>query len=311
LFAIVVFIVYLLLPAGLLLRDWKYADKGTRNYQRFTKGLLGLWVIFGLLYAFLYWEQNSENKDLQVKVNELVKNSNTQSKLINSLNEIITTKFEAAAIRDLDEAAKIVEERYNRIIEALPQETNKWTQDLKNQLERKRHQVDELIEERRQVFQRSIPFLNGFFGYVLVQFDEIVNAYQKNGIDLKLTGQGDYDLFDSKNYKLRDVILPNKNVIYVALHAGTLKNGEVKHYPTLSFFGHLPSYRFRFTIEAQTGEGKIILSTPDIVTSIAYPIDQDPLLDEARKRAVRERLNDLFECVYLSPPSTVANKMYK
>ena len=71
-----VFLIFVLLPAGWLLRDWKYSDKRTKKYRYTTKALLALWVIFGTLSTFHHWDQNNENKNLQNKVNELISGKN-------------------------------------------------------------------------------------------------------------------------------------------------------------------------------------------------------------------------------------------
>ena len=103
----------MLLPAGWLLRDWKFSDKRTKKYQRITKALLAFWVFFGSLSTYYYWKQNSENKYLQENVNELVKGKNDllekTSNLSNQISEYqkeIRTKDER--IRELEKQARIL-----------------------------------------------------------------------------------------------------------------------------------------------------------------------------------------------------------
>jgi cell division protein FtsB len=62
----------MLLPAGWLLRDWKFSDKRTNKYRNATKCLLILWVVFGALSAYFYWDQINDNRNLQDQVRELI-----------------------------------------------------------------------------------------------------------------------------------------------------------------------------------------------------------------------------------------------
>jgi len=112
-FDTLVFCIYMLLPAGWLLRDWKFSDKRTKTYRRSTKALLVVWVCFAAFSAYYYWKQNNENKCLHGSVNELVngkdkllgKTSNLSSQ-IEEYQKQITVKD--ARIMELEKQAMIL-----------------------------------------------------------------------------------------------------------------------------------------------------------------------------------------------------------
>jgi len=103
----------MLLPAGWLLRDWKVSDKRTTKYRHTTLALLVLWVIFGSLATYYYWNQYNENKNLQEKVNELISGKNELlektsdlSKQIDEYQEEIRSKDQR--IRELEKQARVL-----------------------------------------------------------------------------------------------------------------------------------------------------------------------------------------------------------
>lgn len=108
-----VFLLFMLLPAGWLLRDWKFSDKRTKKYRHVTKALLVFWVFFGSLSTYYYWKQNSENEYLQESVNELVngknelleKTSNLSNQIEEYQNEI---RIKDERIRELEKQARIL-----------------------------------------------------------------------------------------------------------------------------------------------------------------------------------------------------------
>ena len=72
----IIFLVFMLLPAGWLLRDWKFSDKRTRKYRNVTGSLLIIWIIFEVLSAYNYWDQRKDNENLKNQVNELISGKN-------------------------------------------------------------------------------------------------------------------------------------------------------------------------------------------------------------------------------------------
>lgn len=74
-----VFLIGVLLPAGLLLRDWKFSDRRTRKYRRMTKALFLGWALLGLLGICQHWRQRSEKQSLQEDLSELIAGKNELS----------------------------------------------------------------------------------------------------------------------------------------------------------------------------------------------------------------------------------------
>ena len=94
------FLVFMLLPAGWLLRDWKYGDKRTKKHPYATKALLVLWLIFGALSTYYYWRQNDENRHLRSTVDELVRGKNELLQNLSDLASQIGTYQEEIRAKD-------------------------------------------------------------------------------------------------------------------------------------------------------------------------------------------------------------------
>ena len=105
----IVFLIFMLLPAGWLLRDWKFSDKRTKKYRNSTKALLILWVVFGALSAYHYWVQNNDNKNLQNQVNELISGKNELLRKSSDLS--IQIEEYQKEIRKKDERIKELEKQ--------------------------------------------------------------------------------------------------------------------------------------------------------------------------------------------------------
>lgn len=109
----IVFLVFMLLPAGWLLRDWKFSDKRTNRYRNITKALLMSWLFFGSLSTYYYWKKNNENEILQEKIDELLIGKNDLlgktselTKQIEEYQEQIITKNKR--IDELEKQARIL-----------------------------------------------------------------------------------------------------------------------------------------------------------------------------------------------------------
>ena len=103
----------MLLPAGWLLRDWKFSDKRTKKYRNVTKALLILWLLFGALSAYNYWDQIKDNRNLQDQVNELISGKNELLKKSTDLTTQIEeyqneNRKKDERIRELEKQAKII-----------------------------------------------------------------------------------------------------------------------------------------------------------------------------------------------------------
>lgn len=103
----------MLIPAGWLLRDWKFSDKRTKKYRNVTKALLIFWVVFGALSAYNYWDQIKDNKNLQNQVNELI---NGKNELLRKSTDLATQieeyqneiRKKDERIRELEKQAKTI-----------------------------------------------------------------------------------------------------------------------------------------------------------------------------------------------------------
>jgi hypothetical protein len=103
----------MLLPAGWLLRDWKFSDKRTNKYQNATKFLLILWVVFGALSAYFYYGQINDNRSLQNQVGELISG---KDELLRKSNKLGTQLEEYQdEIRKKDEQIKELEKQAKTI----------------------------------------------------------------------------------------------------------------------------------------------------------------------------------------------------
>jgi hypothetical protein len=103
----------MLLPAGWLLRDWKFSDKRTQKYRHITKALLALWVFFGSLSTYYYWKQNNEKEYLKENVNELVNGKNELLKKTSNLSNQIDEyqkeiRVKDERIRELEKQGRIL-----------------------------------------------------------------------------------------------------------------------------------------------------------------------------------------------------------
>lgn len=109
----VVFLIILLLPAALLIRDWKFGDKRTVNYRRITKGLIIIWLLCGVFSTYFYVMQTIENTELQNKIKELVMGKDQLLGEISSLSKQIANYQSEIQVKDqriseLEEQSKIL-----------------------------------------------------------------------------------------------------------------------------------------------------------------------------------------------------------
>ncbi len=91
---------FMLLPAGWLLRDWKFSDKRTKKYRRTTKALLASWIILGSLSTYYHWKQSNENQNLQQKASELISGKNDLIKKTSNLSEQLSEYQEEIRAKD-------------------------------------------------------------------------------------------------------------------------------------------------------------------------------------------------------------------
>ena len=124
-----VFLIFMLLPAGWLLRDWKFSDKRTKKYRHTKKALLMLWLIFGVLSTFHYWGQNNENRNLHNKVNDLVVGKNDLLEKASGLSIQIEEyqkeiRLKDGRIKELEKQASLVRPYANVSVDAETQRPN-------------------------------------------------------------------------------------------------------------------------------------------------------------------------------------------
>ncbi len=110
--ATITFLALALLPAGWLLRDWKFSNK-PQKHRFVTKLLISFWIIFGCLSAYYYWQQYVENQELKNKVDELITGKNELlqkgsdlSKQIGEYQQEIRAKD--ARILELERQTKVI-----------------------------------------------------------------------------------------------------------------------------------------------------------------------------------------------------------
>jgi len=90
-----------LLPAVQLMRDWKYHDKRTLYYRRFTTGMLILYLMLVLPSALFLWTDSVNSSKMQKKIDEVVQGKDSllseNQKLRTQMDELIKGKNDLLA----------------------------------------------------------------------------------------------------------------------------------------------------------------------------------------------------------------------
>lgn len=99
----------IVLPAIVLIRDWKFYDRRTKKHHYITRSIIILWVTIGFLSMFIIWKETHEINRLNSNVEKL---SNQNVELIHGKNRLISQIQELKSkIGDYQDAITKLKER--------------------------------------------------------------------------------------------------------------------------------------------------------------------------------------------------------
>lgn len=105
--SLLIYLILILLPAAVLLRDWKYPDRRTRRHHSITRVLLLLWLAAGIGSTYLAWSKDKESESLQTRLDDIL----TSNEELHRQNTQLT--LELGELSDkLEPFIQLAEDRY-------------------------------------------------------------------------------------------------------------------------------------------------------------------------------------------------------
>lgn len=95
---IITYLLIILLPLSVFVRDWKYNDKRTKRYHNFTRSIAAIWLLSSIAAAGLVWNDVNNATQFQSDIDELLEGNN---KLLRKISVYETD------IEKLEEEAKL------------------------------------------------------------------------------------------------------------------------------------------------------------------------------------------------------------
>lgn len=98
---LVVSVLMMLLPACILIRDWKFHDRRTKKYHNITRYIIILWVFTGLLSVIIIWTETSSTENLR-NLNEqiLMKQDSLKTQNQNLISKVDKYQEENESLKD-------------------------------------------------------------------------------------------------------------------------------------------------------------------------------------------------------------------
>lgn len=95
------------LPAIVLIRDWKFHDKRTKEHHRITRAIIILWFTSSIAATYFVWSDSAQMKELVDGKNTLIKQNRDLSEEIKTYQKDLREKNKK--IVELEEKAKKAE----------------------------------------------------------------------------------------------------------------------------------------------------------------------------------------------------------
>lgn len=99
---IVITVALVVLPAAVLIRDWRFKDRRTKRHHQITRGLLIAWGLTALGTVGLTWYESIQSSRMAAQVDELVEGKNQLLAQIQQYERDLQVEKEKVRKLDLD-----------------------------------------------------------------------------------------------------------------------------------------------------------------------------------------------------------------
>ena len=104
---LIIYLFLTILPAIVLIRDWKFHDKRTKKHHRITRTIIISWLVGSIFATYFVWSDSAQIKELVDGKNTLIQQNKDLNKKIEGYQKNLTEKDKK--ILELEEKAKKAE----------------------------------------------------------------------------------------------------------------------------------------------------------------------------------------------------------